>query len=307
MEIVKVQDLILTRLEKNVESDQACQNVFLYNHGFPDASVTPDALMLFKQGVPTPDHCFFASRFPRKLCEHLLKKFDRSVFVAFNTRGIPGSSAQEFDAERASEAPPEFVSKTLTGDMQDIAAVVSFCCQRFSNSRLFICGLSTGAFLSLAYAASKELHPPGDPVAGCFTFACVDDIPGSVALDFSEDQVKEAKEKGFCYKEFFPFGCPDNPQRWKLSKDYIDSYSSFPGPQELARDLQVPLLILHGSEDRHVPPQHAERLFEVLRAHENNADLVELALVPKGNHFLSSTSALNKALKEVESFIKRRT
>ncbi|EKX54626.1 hypothetical protein GUITHDRAFT_132319 [Guillardia theta CCMP2712] len=142
-------------------------------------------------------------------------------------------------AERASEAPPEFVSKTLTGDMQDIAAVVdhncffmpselpmhqvSFCCQRFSNSRLFICGLSTGAFLSLAYAASKELHPPGDPVAGCFTFACVDDIPGSVALDFSEDQVKEAKEKGFCYKEFFPFGCPDNPQRQSGSFPRITS------------------------------------------------------------------------------------
>lgn len=126
-------------------------------------------------------------------------------------------------AERASEAPPEFVTKTLTGDMQDIAAVVdhncffmpsklpmrqvSFCCQRFSNSRLFICGLSTGAFLSLAYAASKDVHPPGGtresaqpssqhagaPVAGCFTFACVDDIPGSVAMDFSEDQVSHRR------------------------------------------------------------------------------------------------------------------
>ena len=133
------------------------------------------------------------------------------------------SRIMTLEAERASEAPPEFVSKTLTGDMQDIAAVVdlncffmpsklpmrqvNFCCQRFSNSRLFICGLSTGAFLSLAYAASKEIHPPGgaresaqpsshqagDLLAGCFTFACVDDIPGSVALDFSEELVSQRR------------------------------------------------------------------------------------------------------------------
>lgn len=60
--------------------------------GFPDAGVTPDALHQHASGSQLPENGYFASRFPRKLCEKVMKKMPKTAFVAFNTLGIPGST-----------------------------------------------------------------------------------------------------------------------------------------------------------------------------------------------------------------------
>mmetsp|Transcript_44535 Transcript_44535/g.69674 ORF Transcript_44535/g.69674 Transcript_44535/m.69674 type:complete len:80 (+) Transcript_44535:976-1215(+) len=54
---------------------------------------------------------------------------------------------------------------------------------------------------------------------------------------------------------------------------------------------------------RHVPYQHAEALIETLK--ETAKVEVSLFSVPKGNHFLSSNSALNKALQAITAFLIR--
>jgi len=63
-----------------------------FDAGFPDAGVVPDALQQHAAGSPPPDNGFFASRFPRKLCDKLMKTMPDTAFVAFNTLGIPGST-----------------------------------------------------------------------------------------------------------------------------------------------------------------------------------------------------------------------
>ena len=137
--------------------------------------------------------------------------------------------------------------------------------------------------------------------AGCIALACVDDIPSSASLDFSDRQRASFDEEGFCWKEFFPHGGRDNTQRWKLSRTYYDSYTEFPCAAELAAALSVPTLLLHGSEDRHVPPSHGQALFQTLRTHSSAR--TELLMLDKGNHFLSSNAALKKALAAVQRFL----
>ena len=223
----------------------------MYNHGFPDSSVVPTGMQDFLAaeavGDEWPEHCYFASRLPRKLCEYALKQLDNVAFVAFNTRGVPGSSAGA--PQKVEIAPEEFENKTLTGDLEDIQEVLSLMRENCPEARITICGMSTGAFLALAFAARPDLHPAGG-VSACFTLACVHDIPSSACLDFSEQQRAAFDTDGFCLKEFFPYGGQDNPQMWKLARSYYDSYQSFPPAADLAAALTVPTLLLHGSDDR---------------------------------------------------------
>jgi len=138
-------------------------------------------------------------------------------------------------------------------------------------------------------------------ISRCWTLACVEDIPSSASLDFSEAQIAAFDTDGFCYKEFFPYGAENNPQMWKLSRDYYDSYAKLGSSEFVARGLRVPTLLLHGTDDRHVPPSHSEALLQTLQSHSKAP--VELVLLQKGNHFLSSTPALNKALAAIKKFL----
>jgi len=302
LQITKVGGLLLTRVESNVKEGSSCSAAFVYCHGFPDASVTPDALEESgRQPQLQPEHGFWASRFPRKLCEHVLAKFSDVAFLAFNSRGIPGSGDGAPHA-RVEDPPPEFEAKTLTGDMEDIASVVQFAAEQLPGAKLFLCGMSTGAFLSLAFVARPDLHPLGG-VAGCFVLACVADIPSSAALDFSPEQLESFADKGYCLKEFFPFGGAENPQYWRLGRAYLDSYAAFPDARALGASLCVPVLLLHGEDDRHVPPEHGDALHGALQPARGAA--VELVRVRKGNHFLSANGALRAALAAVSAFLVR--
>ena len=44
------------------------------------------------------------------------------------------------------------------------------------DGQMYVTGMSTGAFLAVAFAARRDLHPQGG-LAGCVALACVDDIP----------------------------------------------------------------------------------------------------------------------------------
>ena len=303
LQILRANDLLLTRIQHNCPAGLAgCSDVVIYNHGFPDSSVVPTAVQDFAAAsagaAEAPADSYFSSRLPRKWCEYLMKQLPNTAFVAFNTRGVPGSSLTP--PARVEDAPDNFMSKTLTGDLEDIRAMAAFMRAQCPLGRIAICGMSTGAFLALAFAASPDLHPPGG-IAGCFTLACVQDIPSAAVLDFSEEQLAAFDADGFCLKEFFPSGGENNPQLWVLSRAYYESYAKMPSADEVSERLAVPTLLLHGSDDKHVPPSHGEALLQSLQ--QNPTARVELVLLAKGNHFLSSTAPLNKALAAIKKFM----
>lgn len=70
---------------------------------------------------------------------------------------------------------------------------------------------------------------------------------------------------------------------------------------EVAALIEMPVLLLHGEDDKHVPPGHSERLLETLKEHKPN-DKARLVLLPKGNHFLSSASSFNMAVDAIVGF-----
>ena len=86
------------RLERNTAAPEDVRTVFLYNHGFPDSAVVPNALRAC--GEPGSDEAgerLYSSALPRRWGDGLLQTTAAAAFVCFNTRGIPGSGGNFFD------------------------------------------------------------------------------------------------------------------------------------------------------------------------------------------------------------------
>jgi pimeloyl-ACP methyl ester carboxylesterase len=498
---------LLLRVEYNTSSPADVRTVFIYSHGFPDASVATDALTAAEgaegeaeDDATAGDSRLFASALPRKWGRGLLHSTSAAAFVCFNTRGVPGSGGAYFD-------------KTLRADIDDIEMVRSYCAGAagFPNAtRLFLCGMSTGAFLSVAAAARPPpaVHPPMSPplvtptttgaswpsldliarptgeqqyapasesgagaededsdeeqyrqlcaacgtmlcidtcimiyenpewgigertycsccywshelykddtwpdnvdeivehlahtlddaqicaiapvvaadrglvspipaanpppsagvsrrwegqleLCGVFVLACIDDIPGSgLPLDFSEEQRRQAEQQGWCDTNFWPWTPPGTalsmvvqedavpmlglglglglgprrleaepgaPERWRLGRGYLDSYAHLPPTSTLRHSLRVPLLLIHGDKDAHVPMAHSERLRAALLRSSDAKETavanddsdspevrcggsrVSLCVLKGGNHFLSSSKSVKQSLVAVRAFIK---
>ena len=103
---------ILLRVEFNTASPEHVKTVFIYSHGFPDASVATDALTAAaaESSRELDDNRLYASAVPRKWGDGLLSSTSAAAFVCFNTRGVPGSGG-------------DFYTKTLTGDIDDLELV----------------------------------------------------------------------------------------------------------------------------------------------------------------------------------------
>ena len=86
------------RLERNTAGPEDVRTVFLYNHGFPDSAVVPNALRAC--GEPGSDEAgerLYSSALPRRWGDGLLQTTAAAAFVCFNTRGIPGSGGDFLD------------------------------------------------------------------------------------------------------------------------------------------------------------------------------------------------------------------
>jgi len=130
LQIVRANNLLLTRIEHNCPYGlTGCKDVVIYNHGFPDSSIVPTAAQDFAAastvGAGWPEGSYFSSRLPRKWCEYIIKQLANTAFVAFNTRGVPGSSSSA-DPETVETAPDDFEKKTLIGLMGFIIVCALF-------------------------------------------------------------------------------------------------------------------------------------------------------------------------------------
>jgi len=82
------------RLERNTAAPEDVRTVFLYNHGFPDSAVVPNALRACGDEA---GERLYSSALPRRWGDGLLQTTAAAAFVCFNTRGIPGSGGDFFD------------------------------------------------------------------------------------------------------------------------------------------------------------------------------------------------------------------
>ena len=179
--------------------------------------------------------------------------------------GKSGWSTMLFDFAGNGESEGDFVNLTLTGQIADLAAVTGYCRQR-GFYPLITLGRSLGGVTAICHAAGDS------NIGGVCTWSTPANLyelllPATVEeLPMDEDAViTMAGSEGliFVKRSFFT----------DILKYDICSLTKKVAPR--------PLLIIHGREDRLVPPAEAEKIYDCAGAPK------ELHWIDHGNHQFS--------------------
>ncbi|CAK4071374.1 unnamed protein product [Aphanomyces euteiches] len=268
----------LLGLLASAPSSPSSSSIVLYFHGFPDLSVHPDT------SAP-PD---FASRMPRKLQE--LLPYD---LLCVNFSGLPGSD----------DVVP-YRSKLLSRELEDADGMIAYCEHALQKQHVHVVGLSTGAIL----ATLLRNHTQHKSLRSIAVIAGIADTAAGIHLDFSQDQLDAAQVHGYCMTPFFW------PTDWPLPADatdfdassgklfrpldaaYLDDMKSLDIATSV-RDGPIPLLVIHGDQDKNVPLRHGETLFQSAREPK------QWLLLKGANHLLSNSKHIKRAAADIQRHI----
>ncbi|KAF0683405.1 Aste57867_24529 [Aphanomyces stellatus] len=268
----------LLGLLSSTPSKPPSPRIVVYFHGFPDLSVHPD------ESAP-PD---FESRFPRKLQE--LLPFD---LLCVNFSGLPGSDA---------DVP--YRDKCLSREVEDADGIITFCEQVLGKRHVHIVGLSTGAIL----AALLRNHSQHASLRSISVVAGIANTNEGVHFDFSANQQAACRATGHCLTPFFW------PKNWPIPEDatdfdettrklmrpldrrYLDDMVQLDIPCSVA-DGRVPLLVIHGDQDKNIPWQQGHALVQAA------AEPKRWVLIKGANHLLTNTKHMKKGAAEIHAHI----
>lgn len=307
------------------DPSQPLDEALVYLHGFPDMAVHPTTLELTSRmpnklaqawlGTPhqaPASHKVKSAAPAASGTEASVAACGAVGFVAFNFSGVPGS-----DAELS------FAHKTISREVQDAVAVCDYVRKNLlrqdDQARLHVVGLSTGAIVASLLRAHAGIASTITAIAGLL------DLKQGTTYDFSPEQLQQFQQQGSCWKEFYlPQDCPwpknaaislDGVSEAQISKDqapteklylrlekpYLDecidgsldvrrAVSTKPTGQDAEA---IPLLVIHGSADSHVPFANGQELFD------GACDPKTFLALANANHFLSNSKHLKKALQAI--------
>jgi dipeptidyl aminopeptidase/acylaminoacyl peptidase len=141
--------------------------------------------------------------------------------------------------------------------------------------RICIAGASYGGYAALmAVATTQDL------------FQCAISFGGVMDV---EDLVKSHRR----YRNF-------EIVKQQIGDDYDALYAR--SPVSKAKDINVPVLLIHGEKDRVVDVEHSEDMFDALTKYNKNVQFVELE---DGDHYLSDNADRLKTFYAIEAFLQK--
>ena len=161
-----------------------------------------------------------------------------------------GFNAFRFYFSGNGESDGKFEDSTITKDIEDIKSVVDF----FINEKYEIfclIGHSQGAVVVILHQAKYNS-------AKCIVdIAAYADQKDATINKFLEKQIKELDQKGFL--QLNAWG-----KSFNLYKKYFYDRAGYGDIKEEIRKIKVPVLIVHGKEDKDVPIKNSENMIFAL-------------------------------------------
>jgi pimeloyl-ACP methyl ester carboxylesterase len=164
-------------------------------------------------------------------------------------------------------------------ERKDCLSWINYACKRFGNDTpIFLSGISMGAATVLM---TLEFNLPSNVIG------VIADCPYSSPKEIIK---KVAKDIGYPPNLFFPF-------IWLGGFIYGHFNVSAARATDAVKKSQIPILIIHGEDDRFVPCEMSRKI------HEANKEKIRLVTVPNAGHGLSYMIDSDKYTKEVKGFI----
>mmetsp|Transcript_24161 Transcript_24161/g.36546 ORF Transcript_24161/g.36546 Transcript_24161/m.36546 type:complete len:350 (+) Transcript_24161:147-1196(+) len=292
----------------NSDDDFSSRKCVMYLHGFPDQAVD------HRQELPE-----LYGQFSTRMAKKFAESFD--CFAAITCSGSPGS-----------DGGLAFRDKTVSQEVWDALNTMSYLSQekKIGTSGFHLIGLSTGAIIGavlrgLSHDIREALALP--PILSITIIAaCGCDVEKALYFDFDEKQISDFNTQGYCIKKFWlPVGSMSNPKdasvmmdkesstnanviveqsdetRWcphdmALGVQYKDDFLQLPIKEHIGKESSIPLLCIHGTMDKNVPIEEGQAIFAAA------AEPKKYLEIPKGNHLLSNSKHLKKAISEIKKW-----
>ncbi len=187
-----------------------------------------------------------------------------------------GMNVLRFDFRGSGESDGTFAKMTVEGEIADAMAAVEFLCAEptVDPTRIGLLGLSLGGLVAACAAARSER------VRALVLWSAVADLMGVFSAREGWDELQAAVERD---------GYVDHGA-FRIGKGFYDDCRRVDPLMELAR-FDGPALIVHGSEDRTVPPSHDDMYIDALPGTDKRKHIVEGA-----DHTFSSVAWEREAI-----------
>jgi len=167
-----------------------------------------------------------------------------------------------------------------------------------SCDQIFLAGFSLGGLLSLVFASRF-------PVAGIITYSASYSMPLKIAII-----LRPFLPLIELVWHYFPKGEPD----WydiELHKDHLE-YPTFPirlarefhnlldEMQGVLPEIQAPILIVHSKNDKTIPPQDAEKIYQTIGSQDK-----DILWLEKSGHNVTRDSERERVFRATADFIRR--
>ncbi len=191
-----------------------------------------------------------------------------------------------FDFYGSGESEGEFHEMTLSGEIEDLGAVLDYLLRRtdVDPERLGVLGLSMGGVVALAGAAAD----------GRVRFVATWNAPASfqTLAESLGSPFRDASAGG----EYI-----DLPSGYRVGREFIQDLMRHSAVEYAPRVSPRPLLILQGERDTVVPPRHAEELYR------SAGEPRELVIIEGGDHTFTGWSAEWSAIRTTAEWLEKVT
>lgn len=163
------------------------------------------------------------------------------------------------------------------------------------HSHQIVVGSSMGAWIAILLAQYKQRHQAkgkacSRKVAGILGIASAPDFTIMIKeqIESDDDLKRQMNELGYCN---LPTDYDDSGY-YRISQEFLQDSTRHYVLDQSSIDLDIPITLMHGLQDKDVPFEYSESLFAKLRPKENK----EMILVQDGDHRLSKPDDLEKIL-----------
>jgi dipeptidyl aminopeptidase/acylaminoacyl peptidase len=226
-------------------------------------------------------------------------KFPAAIFVHGYRSDKNGSKAKSFteilpkkgiaflviDLSGRGESDGKFEDSTITQYIDDLKSAIDYVStlEQINSGKIGVIGSSLGGIISL-----QELSKDSRPKA-LVLLSPVSYFPYKNKAEFSEEGVKEWKEKGHTYTESKRFG------KMKLNYSFYEDSLQY-NDISVYETITIPALIIHGTADESVRIEDSR----ILAKKFGNMKLIELE---GADHGYSNPDDFNKMINETARFL----
>jgi dipeptidyl aminopeptidase/acylaminoacyl peptidase len=185
------------------------------------------------------------------------------------------------DLSGRGESEGKFEDTTITQYIDDVKCAIDEMSKH--TDKIGVVGSSLGGLVSLQETAKDKR------VNALALLSPVSTFPHkSRRREFSPEGVKEWKEKGYTFTESGRFG------KLKLNFSYYEDGLKY-GDHSVYERIDIPILIIHGTDDKSVPLEESKELIKHLKNHK----LIQLE---GADHRYSNPDDFSKVIQETINF-----